>query len=652
MLSGSADLATTLVGSPGYLAPELCSGEPYNEKADIWALGVTLIELCALKHPFGGAASQAALVMKIMGHTAPPPLPQGFSQQLSRVLATCMARHSAHRPSALQLLSVPLVYQKAKEHNLHSLVPPQASRHAQHIASTQPPPSGGGASCPPPPPAAALSGGGGYAVGAGGNVLAGGFSAGITPPQATSPQRSQQHAGGPRSYGARVGVSSSADCGSGAVPHGSGVGGLSVDAERHGGGDGGGGNSSARGSSHLPAGFQSLPFQRQQPPRNHAQRRAGGGAGGPGASSNGALQGVHEEDTSGFGGWPGSSAAAPPAGVCRSSGCGGGGYGGMQGGYGSSCNGHSSYGAPPPQQQQLQQQQQQHMGATRETPSGVSWSIKPVCADRSKRTAPMRKSWHALNYPNAAGSTTSSLGDATCGPGEVHRVSSYDSVGVPARTSSEPPQHGHHPGGHQPPYGHHHHGGRGPEPAEVQRTRSHEPLGEGGMGSPQRAAPHPAAGKGGGAPQRGSSHLRSASEGIAAIQADAHATPHTPPSATTLWAKRRGPDASPGSQTDLNLQLISIKGNDQWQDLQSPLDVFARKHCPSRSRPGCSSSEHHGPSALGRPSGLLCETDEEGHDPTSPSWDRPNNHSPLAALLRREFPSGKPQSERRLFDDL
>jgi hypothetical protein len=47
---------------------------------------------------------------------------------------------------------------------------------------------------------------------------------------------------------------------------------------------------------------------------------------------------------------------------------------------------------------------------------------------------------------------------------------------------------------------------------------------------------------------------------------------------------------------------------------------------------------------------LLCETDEEG--PGSPLWDRPNNHSPLAALLRREFPTGKPQSERRLFDDL
>ena len=46
------------------------------------------------------------------------------------------------------------------------------------------------------------------------------------------------------------------------------------------------------------------------------------------------------------------------------------------------------------------------------------------------------------------------------------------------------------------------------------------------------------------------------------------------------------------------------------------------------------------------------EADDEGA--ASPSWDRANGaHSPLAALLRREFPhpAGK-HSERRLFDDL
>jgi NIMA (never in mitosis gene a)-related kinase len=35
-LNSSRDMAQTVVGSPGYLSPELCNGEPYNEKADVW----------------------------------------------------------------------------------------------------------------------------------------------------------------------------------------------------------------------------------------------------------------------------------------------------------------------------------------------------------------------------------------------------------------------------------------------------------------------------------------------------------------------------------------------------------------------------------------------------------------------------------------
>ena len=53
----------------------------------------------------------------------------------------------------------------------------------------------------------------------------------------------------------------------------------------------------------------------------------------------------------------------------------------------------------------------------------------------------------------------------------------------------------------------------------------------------------------------------------------------------------------------------------------------------------------------------MLDIDDDDRGPTSPSWDRhAGNQSPLAALLRREFPVGggqqyKPHSERRLFDD-
>lgn len=44
----------TFYGTPLYASPELCSNEPYNEKTDIWSLGVVFYELAMLNHPFDG----------------------------------------------------------------------------------------------------------------------------------------------------------------------------------------------------------------------------------------------------------------------------------------------------------------------------------------------------------------------------------------------------------------------------------------------------------------------------------------------------------------------------------------------------------------------------------------------------------------------
>ena len=52
VLERTLDLASTQVGTPYYMPPEICNNSRYNSKCDIWSLGVMLYELMALKLPF------------------------------------------------------------------------------------------------------------------------------------------------------------------------------------------------------------------------------------------------------------------------------------------------------------------------------------------------------------------------------------------------------------------------------------------------------------------------------------------------------------------------------------------------------------------------------------------------------------------------
>ncbi|KAK3930130.1 Serine/threonine-protein kinase Nek8 [Frankliniella fusca] len=48
----SQSKASTVLGTPSYLSPELCQGQTYDERSDIWALGCILYEMLTLKKAF------------------------------------------------------------------------------------------------------------------------------------------------------------------------------------------------------------------------------------------------------------------------------------------------------------------------------------------------------------------------------------------------------------------------------------------------------------------------------------------------------------------------------------------------------------------------------------------------------------------------
>ncbi|KAK6044411.1 hypothetical protein COOONC_18084, partial [Cooperia oncophora] len=57
--------ARSVVGTPYYISPEMCSGKSYNEKSDMWALGCILYEMVCLQKAFEGE-NLPALVNRIM----------------------------------------------------------------------------------------------------------------------------------------------------------------------------------------------------------------------------------------------------------------------------------------------------------------------------------------------------------------------------------------------------------------------------------------------------------------------------------------------------------------------------------------------------------------------------------------------------------
>ena len=155
-LEGPLDVATTTVGTPHHLSPELCSGQPYGSASDIWALGCILHELTTLQWLVGhDGQSLPQIVLALMraidyqssdgaDSGKPTPLRERYVKSLSSryasadaggddgvvrtfdaLLQGCLAKEPDKRQTAAGLLAcTPLVQQVADNTcRLHSLPP-------------------------------------------------------------------------------------------------------------------------------------------------------------------------------------------------------------------------------------------------------------------------------------------------------------------------------------------------------------------------------------------------------------------------------------------------------------------------------------------------------------------------------------------------
>ncbi|KND03827.1 STE/STE20/YSK protein kinase [Spizellomyces punctatus DAOM BR117] len=92
----------SFVGTPYWMAPEIIKRAQYDFKADIWSLGITIIELATGNPPFADQDPRKAIFL--IPRTRPAKLEGKFSAALKEFIALCLKEEPEERPSAEDLL--------------------------------------------------------------------------------------------------------------------------------------------------------------------------------------------------------------------------------------------------------------------------------------------------------------------------------------------------------------------------------------------------------------------------------------------------------------------------------------------------------------------------------------------------------------------
>jgi NIMA (never in mitosis gene a)-related kinase 2 len=112
----SHDFASTYVGTPFYMSPEICAAEKYTLQSDIWSVGCIMYELCTHEPPFN-ANSHLQLIQKIRKGDFKA-IPSIYSKDLANVISSCLKVNPLQRPETASLLTVPYIWLARREQEM------------------------------------------------------------------------------------------------------------------------------------------------------------------------------------------------------------------------------------------------------------------------------------------------------------------------------------------------------------------------------------------------------------------------------------------------------------------------------------------------------------------------------------------------------
>ncbi|XP_024372510.1 mitogen-activated protein kinase kinase kinase 3-like [Physcomitrium patens] len=113
-------LATSVKGSPYYMAPEILSPGPNKPPSglavDIWSLGCTVLEMAEGKPPWSDLQGYAFFFKVTKGEL--PPIPEHLSDLAKDFVTQCLRTRPEDRPTVKDLLIHPFVVQAPRTFRL------------------------------------------------------------------------------------------------------------------------------------------------------------------------------------------------------------------------------------------------------------------------------------------------------------------------------------------------------------------------------------------------------------------------------------------------------------------------------------------------------------------------------------------------------
>ena len=108
-LDNTMAMCATFVGTVTYMSPERIRNENYSYAADIWSLGLTILECATGKFPYNVNEGPANLMLQILDDPSPAPPEDAYTPEFCSFINDCLRKYADARPTCEQLLSHPFI---------------------------------------------------------------------------------------------------------------------------------------------------------------------------------------------------------------------------------------------------------------------------------------------------------------------------------------------------------------------------------------------------------------------------------------------------------------------------------------------------------------------------------------------------------------